>query len=497
MRLAAKFTLLLVVGIVILLAVDGYLGLQRDIEIFDQDMAHDAIQLSEKLRPLVAEHWQQGGHEQVGRFIEQINAGKGLIDLPDESRQFVRVHWVILDAKRHEKYCPLATDEELKQVAAGRVFSVKHEDQGKLQMITYARVDIDSPRPVALEVAEPAMHSAERKHAFGNRMMILSAMTLLLGIAMVVLVGRELVGRPLQLLVDKTRRIGQGDFSDPVQLQRRDEFGELATAINSMCDQLVDAQDAINAETAARIAALEQLRHDDRLRTVGRLASGVAHEIGTPLNVVGGRAAMIASGSLSPDETKKSAEVIQSESDRITTIIRQLLDFARRSTPNRTRGDMRQIVNQTIDLLEPLAEKRRVTIKSVAKNESYPCNVDTGQFQQVLTNLLVNAIHAMPDGGTVELDIRRAHVKPPETEQAAAGEYLLISVRDNGQGIAAEDLEQIFEPFFTTKDVGEGTGLGLSIAYRIAEEHGGWIDVESEVHNGSCFTVYMPLEVAS
>ena len=204
---------------------------------------------------------------------------------------------------------------------------------------------------------------------------------------------------------------------------------------------------------------------------------------------------MIAAGNLSQEDTKQSAQIIKTETDRITTIIRQLLDFARRSTPNRAAVDLCQLVTETTDLLAPLAEKRNVTIRNLAAQRTFPASVDAGQVQQVLTNLIVNAGEAMPDGGEVEIDVRREIVRRPDGEQPTEGPYLVLSVKDQGMGISEEDRDQLFEPFFTTKDVGEGTGLGLSIAYGIVQEHGGWIDVQSQRGKGSCFTVYLPAEV--
>jgi len=115
----------------------------------------------------------------------------------------------------------------------------------------------------------------------------------------------------------------------------------------------------------------------------------------------------------------------------------------------------------------------------------------------VLTNLIVNAVHASPEGSNVTIRLSRSHVNPPEDHAGAAGEYDCIAVEDHGQGIEPENIERLFEPFFTTKDIGEGTGLGLSIAYGIVHEHGGWIDVESRVGEGSIFTVFIPVESAS
>lgn len=263
-----------------------------------------------------------------------------------------------------------------------------------------------------------------------------------------------------------------------------------------MCDQLVESQATLLRETAARIAAMEQLRHADRLKTVGRLASGTAHGLGTPLNVVSGRAGLIVSGKLSAEEIVKSADAIQKEAKKMTAIIRQLLAFARRNTPKRTPVDLSRLVGQTIELLSPSAEKHRVMLSLSGDTQDTVAMVDADQIQQVLTNLIVNAGQAMPDGGAVQLAVHRTHARPPEGCDAAVGEYFRIDVEDEGQGISEESLRHVFEPFFTTKEVGEGTGLGLSIAYGIVQEHDGWIDVTSQPGEGSCFSVYLPEESA-
>jgi signal transduction histidine kinase len=118
--------------------------------------------------------------------------------------------------------------------------------------------------------------------------------------------------------------------------------------------------------------------------------------------------------------------------------------------------------------------------------------VDAGQIEQVITNLVMNAVQAMPGGGQVVTAVGPCHAKPPAGHAGGAGEYLCLSVTDEGTGIVEEHRQHVFEPFFTTKDVGEGTGLGLAIVYGIIAEHGGWIDVTSELGKGSCFSVYLP-----
>jgi signal transduction histidine kinase len=241
----------------------------------------------------------------------------------------------------------------------------------------------------------------------------------------------------------------------------------------------------------ARLEMLEQLRHADRLMTVGKLASGIAHELGTPLNVIEARAAMIGNGETTQEESVGYAQVIVRASERMTRIIRQLLAFARPGQAQKSRCDLALVAHRTAELLQPLASKRKVTLR-VSGLSPAPIEADSGQIEQSLTNLVMNAIQAMNDGGTVELTIDRTRTKPPADPGGPEAEYVRIQVRDEGSGIAPENVSRVFEPFFTTKDVGEGTGLGLAVTYGIVREHGGWIGVTSAVGKGTTFTAFLP-----
>jgi signal transduction histidine kinase len=139
-----------------------------------------------------------------------------------------------------------------------------------------------------------------------------------------------------------------------------------------------------------------------------------------------------------------------------------------------------------------MAQKKRLTVGFVGEGEPARAAVDAGQLQQALTNLVVNAIHATGEGGTLTVGLERATVAPPPDVGGAPGGDLKRVVKDTGTGMSPEQREHLFEPFFTTKGVGEGTGLGLSVAYGIVREHGGWIGVESEQGRGSCFSIYLP-----
>jgi signal transduction histidine kinase len=272
-----------------------------------------------------------------------------------------------------------------------------------------------------------------------------------------------------------------------VTVRRRDEIGELATEMNGMCDRLVEAQARIAAEADAKAKAVEQLRHADRLRTVGTLASGMAHELGTPLSIIAGRAKMAAAPDATRADVAQYAASIGAQVERLTRIVRGLLDFARRKETPRTRGDVRDVARRTVELLEPMAKKNDVTLRFVpgAAEVRTDAEMDAVQVEQALANLVVNGIQASGGrGADLVVEVARA--------TRDGRDVVTVEVRDRGDGIAPEDLPRVFEPFFTTKDVGEGTGLGLSVVYGILQDHGGSVEVESVRGEGSRFTLILP-----
>jgi signal transduction histidine kinase len=289
------------------------------------------------------------------------------------------------------------------------------------------------------------------------------------------------------------RRIGSGDLSGPLPARQKDELGEIAAEVNAMCERLAEAQVRLQKETEERIAAEQQLRHADRLMTVGKLASGMAHELGTPLNVVSGRAQMIATGESTEADAKEDARIIVEQTRRMTKLMRELLDFARPRPAQRAWVDLRPLAQQTLTLLSALARAHDADLV-VLDGDSARASVDPGQMQQVLTNLVVNAIHALRGRGTVSIGFRREHERAPLEHGGQVGERLVVEVCDTGQGMDAKLIPRIFEPFFTTKDVGQGTGLGLSVTHGIVREHGGFITVHSELGKGTTFAVHLPVE---
>lgn len=477
MKLTAKIVGIFMLGIVLLTALHGYLTVLREDRQLKSGMEEQAQALGHEVHETLIVAWRREGHAGAVQLV------RGL-----ESRhQDMTIRWVALDEGRATAAIPV---EVLRGAVGGTMISATGQDEkGREVHHMYYPVDIENQRTGCVEFSEPLDEVASHaRGAWYQTIATIAAMTAC-GL-LVTLLGIRIVGRPLEALILKTKRIGEGDFSEPIQVHGRDEIAQLGVALNKMSDQIKEQQEKLHDESAARLAAVEQLRHADRLKTVGRLASGMAHELGTPLNVVSGRAELISSGRLDESQVRESAAAIKSETDRMAAIIRQLLDFARRRSPQRSTVDLRDVAARSLELLRPLAGRRNITL-SLTKNGPLTAHVDAAQIQQVLTNLVVNAIQASPDGGKVEVKLESRDARPPGDNGSPAA-YYCITVQDEGSGIAVEDMPLLFEPFFTTKETGEGTGLGLSVSYGIVQDHGGWIDVDSRLGEGSRFRVYLP-----
>jgi signal transduction histidine kinase len=371
------------------------------------------------------------------------------------------------------------------------VIVFRREGRDGEQRVTYLPESIPGKPKAVLEFVE----SIQEQHSFieASRLQIeLATLGILLACGLAVhWLGARYVGRPIQQLRDRLRAIGDGNFDGTIALKQKDEIGDLSRDIDAMCRSLAEARRQLAAETEARMTALEHLRHTDRLTTIGQLAAGVAHELGTPLSVIAGRADMIVSGEVAGERATASARVIVEQASHMTAMIRQLLDFSRHRAPRLGLVSLRTICCRTVDTLAVVARGRAITIVPVLGDDPLLVSADEHQVQQALVNLLVNAMQATPNGGRIDVALGGRRRRPPG-ESASENDFVSLVVSDEGPGIAAEHIPRLFDPFFTTKEPGEGTGLGLSVAQGIVRDHGGWIEVESAIGRGSRFTIWLP-----
>lgn len=445
MKLAAKLILVFLLGVLGIVAVSAWQNLRQQEEWNKENREAHATQLVNAIFPAVAKAYREGGQVTISRAIEV-------------SSQPIR-----------GSRLQLVDGEPAMTTRAREVSSITVTNpDGSRFAHSFVPLNIDGNNSGLVQVS----HSLKEQDDYTRQSLYrtsfsLVAVTLLSGLV-IYFVGVRLVGKPLHRLVEQVKEIGEGELDQPRLIESHDELGELSGAISQMSQRLRKQR--------------ETIRHADRLSTVGTLSAGIAHELGTPLNVVAGQAGLIAGGQLNAEEICESAKTIKEEANRMTAIIRQLLDFARQKPSAPRDVSVSETLMKTCELLEPLANKKGIQFHQSPSPEELWISGDEAQLQQVFTNLIQNAIDAMPDGGKLSVS----------SQFVEQGKKIQIEIADEGMGIPQDDLPRVFEPFFTTKEVGKGTGLGLSIAFGIVSEFGGEIVVKSKPGNGSTFSIILP-----
>jgi PAS domain S-box-containing protein len=236
----------------------------------------------------------------------------------------------------------------------------------------------------------------------------------------------------------------------------------------------------------------QQVRQSEKLAAVGQLTTGLAHEIGTPLNIIMGRAEFMLRRMSAEDPLRQNLESIIAQIERITKIVQQLLSFSRPKPLQVEPVQLIYLLQGILSFLEYHIQQQDITATLDYAQNLPEVLVDRDQIQQVFLNIILNAIQSMPQRGSLTIRVSQT-VAREEREDPVRDQYLKIEVADTGTGIAQDKLSKVFDPFFSTKEVGKGSGLGLTVSYELVKRHGGWIDVKSRVGEGSVFTVYLPL----
>ena len=336
--------------------------------------------------------------------------------------------------------------------------------------------------------------------------------------------------KPVDRLVQDSRRIAGGDYEHRISPVDSEELEALRQSVNAMADRLIQDQASLAENVASLeeanlelVQARDQVVHAARLASVGTLASGIAHEVGNPLSAIMGYVDVIRMRLQVVGEDGEILDSIQEEAQRIDRIVRSLLDFSRAKAGEPTPSSPARVVERVRDLLEARGRLDNVDMRWDVEQEIPDVVMDPLRLEQVLVNLLLNALDALEgkDDPIIEVSLRhvpgpssfmpkRREYDPPGVNYAhrrrfgpltaeesvgsllTAEEIVILGVADNGPGLAEEHMERLFDPFFTTKDPGKGTGLGLAISAQLVEGMGGRISAGNGPLGGADFAVRLP-----
>jgi two-component system, NtrC family, sensor kinase len=314
---------------------------------------------------------------------------------------------------------------------------------------------------------------------------------------------RTTVHKPIAQLIAGTRALSTMQLDHPVEVRADGEIGELAHSFNSMREQLMKTVNELNELTQSletkvqqrteQLKAMNQkLFQSDRLASLGQLAASVAHEINNPIAGVL-NLSMLIERIMQQDgipkerveEVRRYLSQISSETTRVGRIVGDLLAFSRRSSPQRLRSNLNSIIIRTVSIIDHKLKLAGVELELILDDHLPETKCDSSQIQQVIVNLIMNASEATHNRTNGKVTVR--------TSENANKKSVRMEVTDNGDGIPAEYLTKIYDPFFTTKGEGKGVGLGLAVVYGIIEAHGGDIEVDTKVGEGTLFRVDLPV----
>jgi signal transduction histidine kinase len=308
-----------------------------------------------------------------------------------------------------------------------------------------------------------------------NQILFMGVLTVLVGMVGSLLLGRS-ISRPIKNLVKSARAISQGDLDVKLEVTSKDEVGVLTAAFRDMAEALKRNIDA--------------LIRAEQLMTMGKMAAGLAHEIKNPLEAIKGSAVYL-EGKYAQDKTiTKFTRIIKDEIHAVVELIDDYLQYARPTNPRFASKDMNAAIEETLKLAENLIEQNHIDLhKGLAPGLPFVL-ADAIQMKQVFMNLILNAIEAMPAGGTLSIRTYLDRASMSDQNGTSNSSNIVIEFSDTGKGIRGEHLEKIFDPFHTTKE--KGSGLGLSISQGIIERHNGRIFVNSQEGEGSVFRIVVP-----
>jgi two-component system, NtrC family, sensor kinase len=484
MKTSSRLILILTIVAGIVMIVGGYFMLRQREKALEQAMRDEARAHAVTLQIALERLYRLGKQAAAQELIDRMSDNQRIygVVLFSNNGQVVMVSDELMDDEIRfppEVSQALATDntvETIRVIDDKEVFSI------------LMPIRIGETREGVFEIALP-MAFIKEDYARARREIVFFALLLFVAIVFVViLVTRHSVLRPIDELLRGARALGRGDLNYRLIVPANDnEFALLEREFNRMADNLEEQRNNATREMERRLKLERKLRHTENLASVGRLAAGVAHEIGTPLNVIEVRAEQILQDlNDSRERRRRNATIILTQVERITNIVRQLLNLARPYNIQRGVVDLNALISGTLETLETKLQPARIAAEFEPDRDAQVSG-DRELLRQVFINIIVNAIQAMPDGGRLRINYGS------DLTEKDGGHFIAVRISDTGIGIEEGNFTFLFDPFYTTKDVGGGVGLGLPVSRRIVEEHSGWIEVANNEEGGATFTVHLQL----
>jgi two-component system, NtrC family, sensor kinase len=480
MGLRLRLILVLLIPLILVIGVYGYVRVQQESQGLLDDNRRGIGLAAKALQIAVENAWRDRQFTDITRILAEV------VDTQDEIdriRVFDRALQPMFVSNRLRIVDDLPRDMLVRVMNLGVAEGV-YRNAGTAPVLYYfvpIRGRGEVPQAV-IEVVQVAIAVQTRIRAEQREVLTRLGLLILSVAALAGIMLQRQVLDPLDRLMDGIRRLGAGQSGARLPVERRDEIGRVASAFNEMATRLEAAQRDLVAETERTLELEDDVRRMETLAVAGRLATGFAHEVGTPLNIISGRAEYLLDRLPPDDPARHDLSGIVAQIERISGIIATLLDTVRPQKPELTTVRLSDVFERIVPLMAHAARRREVALEADAAGDLPLLLADFNQLQQVLINLLLNAIEASRGGGRVQATGRA------ESRDGRPG--VAIMVADTGPGVPAELRTAVFTPFFTTKPRGEGTGLGLAICRDIVRDHGGTIEV-ADHDGGAVFVVWL------
>jgi len=483
------FVVVIVIGVVASVAYLEMRSFERDI---DSELV-DAAQLG--ARSAAADLAARG------QPFDPLDTRDTLHDLIEADPVLDVISVIETDETGHLRVFASTSTEERSELLdlAGRAFATKAPTSDRNGTVVMFALPVPHAENLVVAVTV-GLESLLQAHAHGLRVALGFAIpTIALVTVLVHLTVRRLLGQPLAAILQTMEETAGGDLRARTTMTRRDELGTIAARLNEMLDQLerfnLSLQDRVdeatrdlslrNAQLAASrnqlFVARESLARAERVAALGQAAANVAHQVGTPLNLVSGYIQMIRDDPRTDDRIRSRLQTVNTQIQHVTRVLRTMLDYARQPSGFEIVA-LSEVIDRVREIAQPRLSASGIRSQISVEEGLSPIRADVTQLEMALLNLVTNALDAMPGGGTLSITA------------TAHPEAIRVEVADTGPGIPAEIMERLFDPWVTTKPAGEGTGLGLAIVRDVIRAHGGSVSAhnQSTLPTGAVFVIDLP-----